>query len=93
MGFIYHIKYNYPRKSAENLFSNILAQVTACMQCPCVHAPQAEAARKSFTEESRSRNLQVRIDSGRSLRLLISQDVGKMGFRQISLNIYILYQK
>ena len=26
-------------------------------------------------------------------RLLISQDVGKMGFRQISLNIYILYQK
>ena len=25
--------------------------------------------------------------------LLISQDVGKMGFRQISLNIYILYQK
>ena len=27
------------------------------------------------------------------VRLLISQDVGKMGFRQISLNIYILYQK
>ena len=26
-------------------------------------------------------------------RLLISQDVGKMGFRQISFNIYILYQK
>ena len=26
-------------------------------------------------------------------RLLISQDVGKIGFRQISLNIYILYQK
>ena len=25
--------------------------------------------------------------------LLISQDVGKMCFRQISLNIYILYQK
>ena len=31
--------------------------------------------------------------SDTTCRLLISQDVGKIGFRQISLNIYILYQK
>ena len=26
-------------------------------------------------------------------RLLVNHDVGKMGFRQISLNVYILYHK
>ena len=35
----------------------------------------------------------VKIAAKVKSRLLISQDVGKMGFRQISLNIYILYQK
>ena len=36
---------------------------------------------------------EAHVEKFKLLRLLISQDVGKMGFRQISLNIYILYQK
>ena len=32
MGFIYNMKYEYPRKSAENLFPNILAKAAFCIQ-------------------------------------------------------------
>ena len=45
------------------------------------------------TQEQAPRLSDPEMVAVRTYRLLVSQDVGKIGFRQISLNIYILYQK